>query len=174
MAEAQVLHGEPGHKVSGFRDEFLERRRQTVEAMRPELRRLVVGLLKAFEQSADMVPGVELHKLRVEETVLTKDGKMVLTLSLMGLSQGVRPGDMYYVDDLIGEFFEGDERWSLVSYEVGQFVSALVNQFAFIRKRDEGFQPGRVTFGEPRWVDGHTVFDMRYQGEPLGVKNAGW
>ncbi len=170
----QVLHGEPGYKVSGFRDEFLERRRQTVEAMRPELRKLVVGLLRAFEQAADMVPGVELHRLRVEETILTKDGKMVLTLSLMGLSKGVRAGDMYHVDELVGEFFEGGERWSLVSYEIGQFVSALVNQFVFIQKRNEAFRPGRVSFGEPRWVEGHTVFDVAYGGEPLGVKNAGW
>lgn len=173
MAETQVLAGEPRHKTSEFRDEFLERRRQTVEEMRPQLRGLVVGLLKAFEQAADMRPGIELHRLRVEETVLTKDGKMVLTLSLMGLAADVKP-DMYYVDDLVGEFFEGQERWSLVSFEVGQFVSALVNQFAFIRKRDGGFQPGQVAFGAPRWVDGHTVFDVAYQGQPLGLKSAGW
>jgi hypothetical protein len=173
VSETQVLHSEPQHKKSEFRDEFLERRRQTVQDMRPQLRGLVVGLLKAFEQAAEMRLGIELHKLRVEETVLTKDGKMVLTLSLMGLSQDVKP-DMYYVDDLVGEFFEGRERWSLVSYEVGQFVSALVNQFAFVRKRDAGFQPGQIAFGTPRWVDGHTVFDVTYQGQPLGLKSAGW
>jgi hypothetical protein len=174
MAETQVLAGEPRHKTSEFRDEFLERRRQTVQDMRPQLRGLVAGLLRAFEQVADSIPGVDLSKLRVEDTTLTKDGKMTIAVSTMGLGSGVKPGDLYYVDDLVGEMFEGKERWSLVSYEVGQFISALVNQFAFIRKRDESFQPSQVTFGEPRWSDGLTVFDVRYAGKPLGLKSAGW
>jgi hypothetical protein len=173
VAETQVLASEPGYKKAEFRSEFLERRRDTIDAMRPQLRRLIVGLMRLFEEVVDREPEVDLTKLRVEETILTKDGKMVLTISKMGLLKGVRD-DIYHVDELVGEMFEGDEQWRAVSGEVAQFVSALVNQFAFIRKRNENFQPGKVAFGECSWNQGHAVFDLTYDGQPMGLKSAGW
>ena len=70
--------------------------------------------------------------------------------------------------------FDGDAVWESVSGEVAQFVSALVNQFAFIKKRQETFPLDKVTFEDLRWNGGHAVFSLRCNGQPMGVKNAGW
>lgn len=173
MAETQVLASEPGYKKREFRTEFLQRRFDTIESMRPQLRKLIVGLMKLFEECQEREPSIDLTKLRVEETILTKDGKMVLTISTLGLLKGVKD-DIYGVDELVGELFEGDEMWAAVSGETAQFVSALVNQFAFIKKRNDNFQPSKVTFGECSWNQGHAVFDLLYDGRPMGLQNAGW
>jgi hypothetical protein len=173
MPEYQILNSEPGYKVRGFRDEFLERRRMTIDAMRPQLRILISGLLSTIESLKIDDPLIDMNRVRIEETKWTKDGQLVLSLSTLGLLEDIKP-DRYYVDELVGELVERDDHFRPVSGEVGQFISAMIDQFGFIKKNNDAFDPTKVEFTQMHWNQGRLVFNLEYDGKPMSPQEARW
>lgn len=169
----QILHSEPNYKVKGFRDEFLERRRSTIDAMRPQLRNLIVGLLSTIESLKIDDPSIDMNRVRVEETKWTKDGQLVLGLSTLGLLEDVKP-DRYYVDELVAELVEKDDHLRPISGEVAQFISAMIDQFGFIKKNNVSFDLSKVTFSQMHWNQKRLVFNLEYNGRPMSPQEARW
>lgn len=167
MAEFSVLHDEPRHKVVDFATEILERRRTVIQEMRPQLSALIEGLLKAFSAMKQKDPLLDLARLRVEEVKWTKDGRLALWLSTMGLLDSIT-SDRYYIDNLVAELVDKDQHMNPCSGEIAQFMSAMIDQFGFYKKHNVDFDLTEVRFSEMRWIDGRLVFDMTYRGEPFG------
>jgi hypothetical protein len=168
-----VLDSEPRHKVEDFVKEMLGRRKAVIEDMRPALQELIVGLLTTIEGMKERDPLIDLGRVRVEETKWTKDGRLVLWLSTLGLLDSI-VSDRYYIDDLVAELVDKNDHVKETSGEVAQFISAMIDQFAFIKKHDIETDLTKITFENMKWVDQRLVFDIKYNGEPFSPKEARW
>jgi hypothetical protein len=145
----------------------------TIEAMRPELTKLGAGLLRALDAFKQDDPFLDLGLVRIEETKWTKEGKLILSFSTLGLLNDIRP-DRYYIDNLVADLIERDQHMNPCSGELAQFISAMVDQFGFIKKNNVALDLGQLSFQEMRWIDQHLVFNIQYRGEPYTPKEARW
>lgn len=173
MAEYQVLSEEPGHKVRSFTDELLERRKAVIKDMKAQLIALGGGMLKALAAMKDDDPFIDMETLRFEETKWTKDGKLVIWITTLGVPTGEKT-DRYYVDNIVADLIEKDEHMNPVSGELAQFMSALIDQFGFMKKQHGHLDLDKITFAEMHWVDDRLVFSINYNGAPLTPREARW
>jgi hypothetical protein len=82
MAETEVLHAEPRHRVAAFVDDILGRADDAFDDMREQFRTLAISLMYQF--AAAKKNGVDLRTVKFESVRWVKEGRIVIDLSHAG------------------------------------------------------------------------------------------
>lgn len=170
MAELQVLHGEPRHKVMDQTREMLGRREETIKAMRPALSALLAAICDQLTKAKEDEPRLPLEHVRFAQTRWTPTGKLVIEFEIV--KETAEETDRYYVDDLVDEMVGRNRFISAMRAEIAQFISAMVDQFSYIKKHNIQLDLSRITFTGAEWIANALVLDVRNDGKPYGSKEA--
>lgn len=171
MAELQVLHQEPRHKVTDYVAERLGRREATVKIMRPALTALATSLCQQIEVMKAEHSDLNLNRLRFARIAWTPTGQLAIAFEYGDQAlDDVR----YFVDEVVAEITERNVRMNPVRSEIAQFIASMVDQFALIKKNNAHLNLDRITFDGVRWLENELVIDIRYEGKPFGQREARW
>lgn len=171
MAELQVLHQEPRHKVTDYVAERLGRREATVKIMRPALTALATSLCQQIEVMKAEHSDLNLNRLRFARIAWTPTGQLAIAFEYGDQAlDDVR----YFVDEVVAEITERNVRMAPVRSEIAQFIASMVDQFALIKKNNVHLNLDRITFDGVRWLENELVIDIRYEGKPFGQREARW
>lgn len=176
MAEYEVLHQEPRHRVDEFVDEMLGRARLTVAAMGPAFERLLREMVAQFQAFQARHYLLTLERVRFEWMRWTRDGHLVIEFTPDGLA--APPADPplrhqvvdAFVDDVVGRAVPDALRG-----EFSQFVRGMVQQFALLKKHALALDLGAVEFDRLEWLtDRQLAIRMTHHGQPLVPRDVGW
>lgn len=173
MAELEVLHQEPRHLVTSLADEIKERRRLTIQSMRPALQALIVGLCDYLEGMKDDIPHLEYDRVVLAETRWMKDGRFIFEFGY----QRRMPADLgerLHVDDLLTDIVKRNSRLAPLFDEFSRFLAALVDQFSALKKSHLHVSLDKITFTNPRGLDKDLIFDIKLDGKAFGPKEVRW
>jgi hypothetical protein len=173
LAEYQVLHQEPRHRVDEFVDEVVERRKATIDAMRPALESLVRNFCDQFESLKQAAPALHMRGVVFAETKWSKEGRLVVEF-------GYDPqkdhdlGPRYHVDELVREIVEKNGKLVVLFDELSQFVGMMVDQFMLLKKTHLAIDLTAITFDDMRWLNQALIFDINLHGKPFVPREARW
>jgi len=165
MAELEVLHSEPRHKVEAFAAEMLGRRHATIQSMRESLKSLVTGICEQFEKIKLQIPRMDLNQVVFAETKWTKEGYLDISIGYGQMPDGEA---RYHVDELVMEIVERNARLMGIRDELAQYISGMVDQFSVLKDRYPLADLKGVMFTDFKWMDGHLLFQIRHHGQIWG------
>jgi hypothetical protein len=171
VAELQVLHAEPRHKVTEYVNERLGRREATVRAMRPALITLATALCQQIEIMKSEHPDLVLTRLRFAQVAWTPTGQLVITFEY---GDQAPDESRYFVDEIVHSLVERNVRLTPIQSEVAQFIASMVDQFGLIKKHNVHVNLDQIDFPGVRWLDHELIIDIRYAGKPFGQREARW
>ncbi len=176
MAEYEVLHAEPRHRVDEFVDELLGRARLVVVAMGPALERLLREMVGQFQTFQARHYLLTLERVRFEWVRWTRDGHLVIEFVADGVA--APPADPAlrhqvvdaFVDDVVGRAVPEALRG-----EFSQFVRGMVHQFAVLKKHALALDLDAVAFDRIEWLtDRQLTIRMTHHGQALLPREVGW
>lgn len=165
MAELEVLHAEPRHKVEAFAREMLGRRHATIQQMRDSLTSLVTGICESFEKIKVQIPAMDLNQVIFAETKWTKDGYLDISIGYGQMPDGEA---RYHIDELVMDIINRNNRLMGIRDELAQYISGMVDQFSVLKDRHPLIHLNGITFTDFKWMDGHLFFQIRHHGHVWG------
>lgn len=173
MADLEVLHQESRYKVTSFADEIKDRRRLTIQSMRPALQALLVGLCDYLEGMKDDIAALEYDRVVLAQSIWTPDGRFVIEFGYQP-RQSADPNARDHVDELILDIVRHNSRLLPLFDEFARFCAALVDQFSALKKTHTHVNLDKITFTNPRGLDKDLIFDLKHEGKPFSHREVRW